>query len=72
LTRQFIQNHFSTRDLLPHDVIGLLDQIEMVPGVIAYFVVVFGNRCGAIAILLRPISSDEEGAVNVRFFESGD
>jgi hypothetical protein len=44
----------------------------MVPGVIAYFVVVFGNRCGAIAILLRPISSDEEGAVNVRFFESGD
>jgi hypothetical protein len=72
LAGQFVENDFGAGNFLPHDVVWLLGEIEMIPGMNTNFVAMFGNRRGAIAILLRPISSDEEGAVNARFFESGD
>ena len=60
------------RDLFTHNLIGLSCQIEMVPGVVADFVPVFGDRLGALEVSLRPVSSDEKRAVHMRAFKGRD
>jgi hypothetical protein len=61
-----------SQDFISHNVVGLIRQIEMAPGVVSDPVAMLRDLYSAVRMLLRKSSSDEESTVDVRVSERGD
>ena len=66
LTRNLNNSALSPHDLIADDLIGLLGQIEMTPGMISGFVTMFCDLRSAVGVVMHKSSRDKEGAVYVR------
>ena len=66
LTRNLNNSALSPHDLIADDLIGLLGQIEMTPGMISSFVTMFCDLRSAVGVVMHKSSRNKEGAVYVR------
>ena len=66
LPRNLKNGALSPHDLIADDLIGLLGQIEMTPGVISSFVTMFCDFRSAVGVVMHKSSRYEERAVDMR------